>query len=283
MSALLTSLAAALLAAHPPCAAADTPAVRVPLPAADSTLSMVLNIPAFRLDVRNARGLVRSYTVAVGSRRYRTPVGRYAVRSVELNPWWYPPDSPWARDERITPPGPDNPMGPAKLNFHELYFLHGTPWERSLGSAASHGCVRMARGDVLDLARLVLGAARPDVRPETIDAARTDRRTRRYTLPRPVPISVEYRTAEVRGDTLELHADVYGRERTTLRSRALEALRLAGVPEDRIETVRLDSLVRAGRRGHARLAIADLLSSDAASPVTDIPASPVAPPERRRR
>jgi hypothetical protein len=269
MSAILTSLAAAaILAANPPCSGPEAPA------APDSTLSMVLNIPAFRLDVRNGDGLVRSYTVAVGSRRYRTPVGRYAVSSVELNPWWHPPDSPWARREKVTPPGPDNPMGPAKLNFHELYFLHGTPWEQSLGSAASHGCVRMARADVLELARIVLAATRPDVSAADVDAAEADpRRTRRYPLRRPVPLSVEYRTAEVRGDTLELHPDVYRRERTTLRSRALEALRQSGLTVDLIDTQKLDSLVRAGRRGHARLAIDQLLLSPAALPVPDVPAA----------
>lgn len=282
MSALLTSLAAALLAAHPPCSVADTPAVRVPPPAGDSTFSMVLNIPAFRLDVRTGDGIVRSYTVAVGSRRYRTPTGRFGVSSVELNPWWHPPDSPWARGEKITPPGPDNPMGPAKLNFHALYFLHGTPWEWSLGSAASHGCVRMAPRDVRELARMVLAATRPDVSAAEVDAAEADpRRTRRYALRRPVPIEVRYQTAEVRGDTLELHADVYGRERTTLRARALDALRQAGVVYELVDTAKLDSLVRAGRRGHARLAIGELLVSPAALPGPDVPPAP--PPRERRR
>jgi hypothetical protein len=270
MSAILASLAAAaILATNPPCSGADAGTWMAP----DSTLSMVLNIPAFRLDVRNGDGLVRSYTVAVGARRYRTPTGRYAVSSVELNPWWHPPDSPWARREKVTPPGPDNPMGPAKLNFHELYFLHGTPWEHSLGSAASHGCVRMARADALELARIVLAATRPDVSAADVDAAEADpRRTRRYTLRRPVPLVVEYRTAEVRGDTLELHPDVYGRERTTLRLRAVEALRQAGVTVDLIDTAKLDSLVRAGRQGHVRLAIDQLLLSPAALPVPEEPA-----------
>lgn len=276
MSALLTSLAAAaLLTGPPPCSPADAADLRAFAPAADSMLSMVLNIPAFRLDVRNGEGMVRSYTVAVGSRRYRTPVGRYAVSSVELNPWWHPPDSPWARLEKVTPPGPDNPMGPAKLNFHELYFLHGTPWEQSLGSAASHGCVRMARADALELARIVLAATRPDVSAADVDAAEADhRRTRRYALRRPVPLAVEYRTAEVRGDTLELHPDVYRRERTPLRARALQALRFAGVTPDRVDTAKLDSLVRAGRREHARIAIEQLLIRPAPPPIMDVPPVP---------
>jgi L,D-transpeptidase catalytic domain len=255
MSTLLSIVTAAALAASPPCAPVPDRAPVDVAARADSGLTLRLNLPAFRLELRDAGGDVRSYMVAIGSRRYRTPVGRYHVSSVELNPWWHPPDSEWARKEKVTPPGPNNPMGRAKLNFHELYFLHGTPLEASLGSAASHGCVRMASTDALDLARRVLAFARPDVRAEEIDALEASRRTRRYALRTPVPLEIEYRTAEVRDGVLELHPDVYGRERTPLRARALEALRRAGVAEEMLDPARLDSVARAGRRGHVRIEV----------------------------
>ena len=274
MSTLLPTMIAAALAAIPPCAPVPGPAKMDGTVLADSGVSLRLNLPAFRLDVRDAGGGVRSYTVAIGSRRYRTPVGRYQVSSVELNPWWHPPDSEWARREKVTPPGPNNPMGRAKLNFHELYFLHGTPLEETLGSAASHGCVRMASTDALDLARRVLAVARPDVGPEEIDAAEASRRTRFYALRATVPLEIEYRTAEVRDGALELHPDVYRRERTSLRTRALEALLQAGVAEEMIDPVRLDSAVRAGRRGHVRVEIDGLFRTPEPPPVipTDSPA-----------
>jgi hypothetical protein len=86
-----------------------------------------------------------------------------------------------------------------------------------------------------------------------VDSAEADhRRTRRYALRTPVPLETEYRTAEVREGALELHPDVYGRERTTLRSRALAALRGAGFPEFWVDTAQIDSAMRAGRRGHVR-------------------------------
>lgn len=261
MSWTLSLAIAAALAANPPCAPAQD--ARMNLAArADSGLSLHLNLPAFRVDVRDGGGLVRSYTVAIGSRRYRTPTGRYHVSSVELNPWWHPPDSEWARKEKVTPPGPNNPMGKAKLNFHELYFLHGTPLEESLGSAASHGCVRMASGDALDLARRVLAFARPDVGAAEIDAIAATRRTRHYALRSTVPLEIVYRTAEVHEGALELHPDVYRRESTTLRARALDALRQAGVPEDRLDPARLDSAVRAARREHVRVELDLLLLSN---------------------
>jgi hypothetical protein len=255
MSAIFSVLTTALLAAPPACAAAGAP------PSGDG-LALVLNIPAYRLDVEDGTGKPRSYKVAVGGRRFRTPVGRYQVGSVELNPWWHPPASRWARKEKVTPPGPGNPMGRAKLNFHELYYLHGTPAEETLGSASSHGCVRMANGDVLELARRALATGRPDVPAAEIDAAGIDRRTRRYVLRTPVPLEIQYRTAEVRHGALELHPDVYGRERTSLHARALDALRRAGLREELVDAARLDSAVRAGRRAHVHVPLGRLMRRD---------------------
>jgi hypothetical protein len=270
MPAFLTLLAGAALGAGVACAPAAGRGLAPAPPPADSGLSLALNLPAFRLDVRTARGTVRSYTVAIGSRRYPTPRGRYEVTSVEMNPWWHPPDSEWARDEKITPPGPTNPMGRAKLNFHALYFFHGTPAASSLGSAASHGCVRMANGDAQELARIVLAAARPDVPPEAIAAAEADpRRTRHYVLHAPVPVEIVYRTAEVRDGALELHPDVYRLESTTPRSRALAALAEMGYGEGRVDAAVLDSVVAAGRRGHARVELARLVLAGAPSPSRD--------------
>ena len=286
MSWTLSLATAAALAASLPCETLPGPPPWDSVARADSGLSLRLNLPAFRVDLRDGGGLVRSYTVAIGSRRYRTPTGRYQLSSVELNPWWHPPDSEWARKERVTPPGPGNPMGKAKLNFHELYFLHGTPLEESLGSAASHGCVRMASSDALDLARRVLAFARPDVDPAEIDAAEGSRRTRHYTLRRTVPLEIVYRTAEVRDGALELHPDIYRRESTPPRARALDALRQAGVEEERLDPVRLDSVVRAGRRGHVRIEVDALFRAPEPPPripEDSVDAPPAAAPASRGR
>jgi lipoprotein-anchoring transpeptidase ErfK/SrfK len=113
------------------------PGVPTPLARADSApISLALNVPAFRLDVMEDGERTRSYAVAVGSIEYPTPRGQYAITRVEWNPWWIPPESDWARDEKPTPPGPANPMGRVKLHFRPTYYLHGTPSERSIGSAA---------------------------------------------------------------------------------------------------------------------------------------------------
>ena len=93
-------------------------------------MRIVINIPAFRLDVYVNDSITRTMPIAPGMSSYRTPRASFAITSVQWNPWWIPPKSPWAAKEKPTPPGPANPMGRVKLNFQPLYFLHGTPFDQ---------------------------------------------------------------------------------------------------------------------------------------------------------
>jgi hypothetical protein len=282
-------LIAALLPLTPPAsgcvAAADGYAGAAPIEAAAKAdapappLRLELNLAAYRLEAYGPGGRLRSYPVAIGSTRYRTPVGDYAVRSVELNPWWHPPDSEWARNERITPPGPGNPMGRAKLHFGALYFLHGTPHSASIGTAASHGCVRMRNADVLDLARLVLSIVRPDVGDAEVARAEANPgRTRRWALNVTVPLAIVYRVAEVRDDALEIHPDVYRRHRGGTADLVLRALAEAGVPPQSLNAARLDSALAAGRRRHVRVPLEELATRPEAEPPLPVIRLPDDPP-----
>ena len=69
-----------------------------------ATLQLDLNVPAYRLDVYSGSERIRSYDVAIGAPEYPTPVGEFAVTEITWNPWWTPPPSEWARDERLTRP-----------------------------------------------------------------------------------------------------------------------------------------------------------------------------------
>jgi lipoprotein-anchoring transpeptidase ErfK/SrfK len=63
---------------------------------------------------------------------------------MQKNPWWYPPDSDWAKDAEPVPPGPSNPLGTRWMGLdREDVGIHGTPDSGSLGGFASHGCIRM--------------------------------------------------------------------------------------------------------------------------------------------
>src|SRR5882762_1302440 len=78
--------------------------------------SITVNIAARRLYLYDERAaLVKTYPVAVGSPRYRTPIRAQAMRTIVWNGWWLPPPSPWAQHDKPTPPGPHNPLGNIKM------------------------------------------------------------------------------------------------------------------------------------------------------------------------
>jgi lipoprotein-anchoring transpeptidase ErfK/SrfK len=98
--------------------------------------------------------LVKSYRVAVGSPEFPTPTGRFVVQSMQKNPSWNVPNSAWAGSlAGTTIPGgdPNNPLVARWIGFNGSVGFHGTNNGGSLGSAASHGCIRMDPNDVIDL------------------------------------------------------------------------------------------------------------------------------------
>lgn len=183
------------------------------------TLAFRLNLPAYRLDVLIDDAIV-SYHVAIGTRRYPTPRGHFTLRRVELNPAWIPPASDWARDRVPLPPGPHNPMGRAKFEFSPTYYLHGTPEPASVGSAASHGCVRLRNEDALALGMHLVLWGRPDLPLSTVARWLSDSATgRTVVLARPATLDIRYDLLEIRSDRVHVHADPY-----RLRSDSTDAL-----------------------------------------------------------
>jgi lipoprotein-anchoring transpeptidase ErfK/SrfK len=88
--------------------------------------------------------LIRMFGVATGQAIYPTPTGTFSVVDMQLNPWWLPPDSAWAKGEKPIPPGPGNPLGTRWMGLSAPGVgIHGTPDDTSIGYSASHGCIRM--------------------------------------------------------------------------------------------------------------------------------------------
>jgi lipoprotein-anchoring transpeptidase ErfK/SrfK len=101
--------------------------------------------------------LDKTYTVAVGMEGLETPEGLYHIQEKEENPVWNVPESSWAGSlaGQTIPPGPSNPIKARWMGIYEGAGIHGTEETESLGSAASHGCVRMGIADVEELYDLV--------------------------------------------------------------------------------------------------------------------------------
>jgi lipoprotein-anchoring transpeptidase ErfK/SrfK len=86
----------------------------------------------------------RTFQVATGQSAYPTPAGLWSIVQMWRNPWWYPPDSPWAQGLKPIPPGPGNPLGTRWMGLSASGVgIHGTPDDASIGYSASHGCIRM--------------------------------------------------------------------------------------------------------------------------------------------
>jgi lipoprotein-anchoring transpeptidase ErfK/SrfK len=88
--------------------------------------------------------LMRKFGVATGQAVYPTPTGMFSIVDMQLNPWWRPPDSAWAKGLDPIPPGPGNPLGTRWMGLSAPGVgIHGTPDDASIGYSASHGCIRM--------------------------------------------------------------------------------------------------------------------------------------------
>lgn len=97
--------------------------------------------------------MIKRYRCAVGAPGFSTPRGTFTITAKRKNPTWGNPGSDWARDmPAFIGPGPTNPLGTRALNLSAPGIrIHGTSKRYSIGTAASHGCVRMLREDVEDL------------------------------------------------------------------------------------------------------------------------------------
>jgi lipoprotein-anchoring transpeptidase ErfK/SrfK len=115
---------------------------------------LTVNRSTFELTLWKDLEPVKTYTVAIGAEGFDTPVGVYNIQNKAVDPVWTVPDSDWAGDlAGTTVPGgvPENPLKARWMGIFDGAGIHGTDDTASLGSAASHGCVRMAVPDVIEL------------------------------------------------------------------------------------------------------------------------------------
>jgi lipoprotein-anchoring transpeptidase ErfK/SrfK len=102
---------------------------------------------------RNLR-LERKFQIAVGKAGLESAAGRYKVEEKIVNPPWHAPNKAWAGDlaGKTIPAGdPRNPLEARWLGYHDGEGIHGTSDIASLGTAASHGCIRMSPDAVKQL------------------------------------------------------------------------------------------------------------------------------------
>jgi lipoprotein-anchoring transpeptidase ErfK/SrfK len=113
-----------------------------------------VNRGAFQLTLYKHLKKVKTYPIAVGQAGLETPAGLYKIANKEINPAWHVPNSAWAGSlaGSVIPGGaPNNPLKARWLGVYDGVGVHGTSDSGSIGSNASHGCIRMLIPDVEEL------------------------------------------------------------------------------------------------------------------------------------
>jgi lipoprotein-anchoring transpeptidase ErfK/SrfK len=144
-----------------------------------SRMRLEVDIAARRLYVYDGDQRVATYRVAVGSPEWPTQTGEWRVKQVVWNPEWIPPDETWAEQRTPKKPGaPDNPLGRAQLVYDPPRTIHGTNEPASIGRAVSHGSIRLANADVVQLGRRLMettGAQKDDAWYRRVQQNRTEK------------------------------------------------------------------------------------------------------------
>ena len=182
---------------------------------------VVVNAPAFRMDVFENGQLVKTYKVGIGYPEFPLPQGVRKAEQIIFNPTWTPPDEPWVKGKvqpgEVIPAGSGiNPLGPIKIPIGQPSLIHGGKHPSRLGQFASHGCVGLTSPMVQDFAVLLAQASGTKLTPEDVASyARTPSRTQALKLAAPVPVELRYETIVVEDGRLHIYRDVYDKGTNT--------------------------------------------------------------------
>jgi lipoprotein-anchoring transpeptidase ErfK/SrfK len=149
MAAVLAAPLAAQSATTNGPAAAQQSALDAQVPAVTTKRVIVVSLEDHKLALVEDGKVKKIYTVAVGKPSTPSPVGTFTIARRVMNPTY-------SHEGRVVPPGPNNPVGTRWMGLSiPGYGIHGTNVPSSIGKAASHGCIRMARKDLEELYPMV--------------------------------------------------------------------------------------------------------------------------------
>lgn len=178
-------------------ATGETPLTTGPTAAASDTsasaLRVEVDLSTRKLQLLRGSERVATYDVAVGSAKWPTQTGEWRITQVVFNPDWIPPDESWAEEREPRESGdPKNPLGRVQLVYDPPRTIHGTNQPSSIGTATSHGSIRMRNAEIEQLARQLMESAGVP-KDEAFFTRAKENRTKKeiVDLPQPVAIRVK--------------------------------------------------------------------------------------------
>jgi lipoprotein-anchoring transpeptidase ErfK/SrfK len=232
--------------APPPVVPRDTPGV-------PQDKRVVVNAPAFRMDLFEDGKLVKSYKIGIGYPEFPLPTGLRKADTIIFNPTWTPPDEPWVESpggkvkvgERIEAGDKLNPLGPIKIPIGLPSLIHGGKAPAKLGGFASHGCVGLTNSQVKDFAKQLARLGGTQISDEQIaEYGKNKTETKPVKLSKAVPVELRYETITVEDGKLHIYRDVYDRG-TNTEENLRNVLQSYGVSLDQLSAAKRAELTRA--------------------------------------
>src|SRR5438445_1951904 len=237
---------------------------------------IVVNAPAYRMDVFEGGRLIKSYKIGIGYPQFPLPTGLRKARTIIFNPTWTPPDEPWvakmkdvSAGEKVEAGSKLNPLGPIKIPIGGPSLIHGGKPVAKLGTFASHGCVGLTTPQVHDFAKILAQIGGASLTDEDLAKFGSDKtQTKQVKLAKQVPVELRYETIVVEDGKLHIYRDVYD-EGTNTEENLQSVLESSGVKlgdlTDNERAQLLDALAQMSGQAGAKTAAAKPTSSPGSS------------------
>ncbi len=192
----------------------DTAALAKPNEVPSDT-RVVINAPAYRMDVFRDGQLVKSYKIGIGYPEFPLPVGLRTAKTIIFNPTWTPPDEPWVKGEfqpgkTVEAGSKKNPLGVLKIPIGLPSLIHGGKNPARLGTFASHGCAGLTNELVQDFAVELAKISGTELTPQQMkEYEKQKTETVEVNLAKAVPVELRYETIVVEDGKLRIYRDVY--------------------------------------------------------------------------
>ena len=229
------------------------PAASTASSAAPQDTRIVVNTPAFRMDVFEDGRLIKTYKIGIGYPEFPLPKGLRKADTIIFNPTWTPPDEPWVEagnskfkvGEKVAAGDKSNPLGPIKIPIGLPSLIHGGKAPSKLGNFASHGCVGLTSRQVEDFARRLAQLSGTQITDEQIASYEKDKsETKPVKLKSAVPVELHYDTITVEDGKLHVYRDVYDRG-TNTEEKLRNVLQQYGVNFDQLSADKRNEVLRA--------------------------------------
>jgi len=184
---------------------------------------VVVNIPAYRMDIFDDGSLIKTYKVGIGTPEFPLPTGLRKAESVIFNPTWTVPDEAWAEEmnnvkvgETVEAGDKNNPLGWIKIPIGLPNLIHGGKAPAKIGTFASHGCVGLTNPQIKDFALRLAQAANTQIDEAKASSYIKERtETHEIKLEQTVPVELRYETIVVEDGKLHIYKDVYEQNTNT--------------------------------------------------------------------